>query len=64
MSELSVRNHNQPCEHGYTTSHGRMWGPTECPGGREIVLFKTTVLSIVVESGRFKDMDIYVVGAE
>ena len=48
MSDLRVRDHSQPCEHGYTgVSHAVdannvvVSGPQGfnwCPGGREIVL--------------------------
>jgi len=43
-SELRLRDHTRPCEHGSLWAHfletrkGRWWKEPECPGGREIVL--------------------------
>ncbi len=57
MSELRVRDHSQPCEHGMTFSHNQWGNPVKywkvssgCPGGREIVLRETTIKDMTLKA--------------
>ena len=56
MTEIGVRDHSRPCEHGSLWAHfletrkGRWWTEPDCPGGQEILLRR-------VEDGHWEEVD-------
>ena len=51
MAERVLRDHSQPCEHGFTGYHGAFQGDGEssCPGGREVTIDNEWIEQILGE---------------
>ena len=59
MSDTPTLTVYEKCKHGRLEPHTQV--SVLCPGGREIVLFETSMLAVVTEPGHFDGMRLYAV---